>query len=555
MRNVDRREFVHRAAIVTGAAAAGIWSLKRASSGGKRTSPTRKRADMRTVHAATEKAAEPGEGISAKIVIRPDQTVATINPNIYGHFAEHLGRCIYDGIWVGPDSSVPNEGGFRTAVIDALKRLRAPVVRWPGGCFADAYHWQDGVGPLEKRPRRSNLWWEGEEPNSFGTNEFIEFCRKIGAAPYICANLGSGSPEEALGWMEYCNSRQKTRFATMRAQNGHPEPYGVMYWGVGNENWGCGGCFDAESYAKEYKRFATYLKRASFQTGAQLIACGHTTKDWNPKFFEVLRWMPQLVDHISIHHYFTAGGDIEFSDDDYYTMLADLALLEKEIQEATAAIDDFTGGKRSVGLIIDEWGVWHPQATTQNGLEQQNTLRDALFAGSALNLFNKYASRIPMTNIAQTINVLQCVAFTKGAETILTPTYHVFDMYKEHMGAQLVATEVEAPSVKVPRSKKRASEEMSAMDVSASVNKKRLFVTIVNKHLTSPLEMEIELSSDGEFRSGSLKELISADVRDHNEFGQPDVVKPISRKLKASGRSFRYVMPAHSVTAFKFELV
>ena len=505
--------------------------------------------------ASTKRASRAGAERSARIVVRPDEVVTTINPNIYGHFAEHLGRCIYDGIWVGHDSAVPHDDGYRKGVLDALKRLKAPVIRWPGGCFADAYHWRNGVGPVEERPQQWNLWWEQEEPNTFGTDEFLGFCEKVGAAPYICVNVGSGSPEEAVAWMEYCNSTHHTDLTRLRAENGHPEPYGVRYWGVGNENWGCGGSFDPESYAKEYRTFATYLRRASAGTDVQLIACGHTAGNWNARFLEVLRDRLQLVDHISIHHYFSAGGDVEFPDKAYYKLLADISSLEKEMQDAVKAIDRFTGGKRSLGLIVDEWGVWHPQARTQNGLEQQNTLRDAIFAACVLNLFNRYASRIPMTNLAQTINVLQCIAFTRGANTVLTPTYHVYDLYKTHMGAQLVAVEVDAPSVSVTKSRKRKPEDMPIIDVSASVKGKSLFVTVVNKGLESPAEVEIELWGDARFRSAKLAELSASDVRDHNDFEQPAKVKPTSGKVEATGRRFRHTLRAHSVNALEFELV
>ena len=537
-RMIDRRRFV----TTVGWTAIGLgWGIYGSGSRGN-------------AMASTKKKSEPNGERSAKLVIRPGETVATINPNIYGHFAEHLGRCIYDGIWVGRDSAVPNDEGYRKAVLDALRRLKVPVIRWPGGCFADAYHWQDGIGPVEKRPKRWNMWWDQEEPNSFGTDEFLRFCEKVGTAPYICMNVGSGSPEEALAWMEYCNSSRDTHFARLRAANGRAKPYGVRYWGVGNENWGCGGSFDPESYAKEYRRFATYLRRASAGTDVELVACGHTAGNWNARFFEVLRGQRNLVDHISIHHYFRSGDDVAFSDKNYYNLLASVASLEKQIEDAGEAIDDFVGKKRSVGLIVDEWGMWHPQAVTENGLEQQDTLRDAILAACVLNLFNRYASRVSMANIAQTINVLQCVALTEGADTILTPTYHVYDLYKGHMGADLVPCEVDTPPVGAAGSATRKMKSVPAVDASASVNKNKLLVSVVNNDLEASIELKIELSGGAQFRSANLGQLSAADVREYNDAQHPLRVKPVRKRPKASGRAFRYVVPPHSVNTFTFEL-
>ena len=499
--------------------------------------------------------------LSATIVIRPDETISVINPNIYGHFAEHLGRCIYDGIWVGPDSPIPNDAGCRQPVVDALRRLKAPVMRWPGGSFADAYHWEDGIGPVERRPKRWNLWWEREEPNTFGTDEFLLFCQKVGAQPYIAVNLGSGTPQEALAWMEYCNSVHDTPYTRLRAANGHPEPYGVKYWGIGNESWGSGGFFDPESYATEYKRFATYLRRASLQGNVQLVACGHTRQNWNARFFHRLRDIPlvivgghQLINHISIHHYFRAGGDIEFSDNDYRTLIADIDVLERHIQDAIAVIDEFTRGEAFIGLIVDEWGMWHPQAVTANGLEQQNTLRDAILAASVLNVFNRYAACISMANLAQTVNVLQCVALTKDTETILTPTFHVFNLYKDHMGAKVVATEVDTPSFSGQKSHESRAENVPVIDVSSSLKRKHLLVTIVNRELNCDVEVRIVLRGKARFRSSKLTMLTSENVRDRNDSDRPDRVKPISKRVEAEGRSFHYIVPAHSVNAFTFGL-
>ncbi|MEM2527224.1 MAG: alpha-L-arabinofuranosidase C-terminal domain-containing protein, partial [Candidatus Bathyarchaeia archaeon] len=344
--------------------------------------------------------------------VRLYERIDVIDPKIFGHFIEHLGRCIYPGIWVGKDSNIPNEDGLRRDVVEAFKSVRAPIIRWPGGCFADAYHWEDGIGPVNLRPRRLNIWWGGEESNEFGTDEFIKLCRVVGAEPYICVNVGSGSPSEALAWLEYCNYVGNTKYARLRAENGHPEPYNVIYWGVGNENWGCGGSFDPVYYAWEYRRFATFLKQADPRI--KLIVCGHIFGDWNYRVMETLRNFIHLVDYLSIHYYFFRnqqryGDDIKFTDEQYLNLLFDVQHLEYQIKQAIQAIDLFSEGRKDIGIAVDEWGVWHPQATNENGLYQQNTLRDAILAASVLNLFIKYSRKVKIANLAQAVNVLQSI--------------------------------------------------------------------------------------------------------------------------------------------------
>ena len=416
-------------------------------------------------------------------------------------------------------------------------------------------HWRDGVGPRDRRPRRPNRWWGGEDSNEFGTDEFLRFCGSIGSEPYICLNVGSGSPEEALSWLEYCNYAGDSSYSRLRAENGSPQPYRVKYWGVGNENWGCGGSFDPTYYAWEYRRFATYLKRSD--PSIQLIACGHTSRDWNLRFMEALRDHLGLADNLSIHYYFSGrrnpfGGDIKFTDDEYFNLLFDVQNLEYQIQQAISVVDFLSEQTKNIGIIVDEWGTWHPQATVESGLYQQNTLRDAILAAVVLNLFNRYSSRIVMANIAQTVNVLQSLCLTRGDKTILTPTYHVFNLYRHHMGNNALMIDVESPTVsgtgKLTSSRRLVPPK--ALDASASLSGdgRRLVITLVNQSLDEDLYTEIRLVGNKEIQGGELAVLGAGDIRAHNDFDSAARVVPTDEAIKTKERIFDHVAPRHSVS-------
>ncbi len=491
------------------------------------------------------------------IRIWPDLPKAAINPNIYGHFAEHLGRCAYEGIWVGPDSKIPNEDGIRLDVIAALKQICAPVVRWPGGCFADIYHWRDGIGPAGSRPQTVNTWWRQSEPNEFGTDEFMRFCRQVGCEPYVCLNVGSGSPQEALEWLEYCNFGGDSTLGRLRAQNGCAEPYGVKYWGVGNENWGCGGRFTAGDYAREFARFASYLR--ALDPEIELIACGCSPMDysqpglvsWNHDFCAE---MPHadLIDHLSIHRYFNRGKGAEFSDSEYRALFGDLVTMERDIQQADQLLGYFYPDKH-VGLVIDEWGTWHPEAVVDNGLEQANTLRDAVFAGACLNLFNNHAHRITMANIAQTINVLQCVALTRTGEMCLTPTYYVYDMMRYHMGARSLTHELECPSFEAHPVGLRRKHSVPELSVSASISRKKIHVTVANQTTDKDIEARIDLRGA---RVGAMigRVLNSDHPADANTFEHPKTIFPRRIRRDSEAGDIVQVFPAHSLTSLSLTL-
>ena len=424
--------------------------------------------------------------------------VGTIAPEIYGHFAEHLGRCIYGGCWVGDDDRVETTGGLRNDTLDLLKRLDPPVLRWPGGCFADDYHWRDGVGPAEARPTKRNLWWaQGRddtftEPNAFGTEEFLRLCRELETAPYLAGNVGTGTPDELLDWVEYCNSADDTALTRLRAAQGSDDPHDVRWWGVGNENWGCGGRFDPDAYARRFRTFAEYLR--AFDRNIQpagdleLVACGHITPEWNREFLGAVEEYGHL-DHLSIHRYIDCGGDTAFTDDQYFRLLAKSRLIGADVDRTAAALETYAPDT-DIGVIVDEWGVWHPEATAENGLEQENTVRDALVAAQVLDDLNRRADVVTMANLAQTVNVLQCVVQTDETAAWPTPTYRVFAAYKPHMGATALRTTVETESVAV------SAEDFDVPFVSASASappsRDAVTVTLSNRSLDAERVVEID---------------------------------------------------------------
>jgi alpha-N-arabinofuranosidase len=510
---------------------------------------------------------------TGRILIDINEVSGEINRNIYGHMLESVGRAIYDGIWVGEDSATPNDKGFRKDSISILQRLGAPVIRWPGGCFADTYHWEDGIGPRAKRPKRWSLWWEQYETNAVGTDDFVYFCRQVKAEPYLSINVGTGSVKEALAWVEYCNSEKDTDLTRQRRANGYATPHNVRYWGIGNETWGCGGLYDPEQYAQEYLRYALFLKRWFWPSNGissvplQLIAAGHTAPDWNQKFMEKVRnWLP-LIDHLSIHDYFRtnpnqpldtppggipASGDVQFTDKEYYVLLSRIDDLKRRCQEATDVIDYYVGNRKKIGLIVDEWGAWHPQATFETGFYQQNTLRDAVIAGSVFNYFNSRCRDITMTNIAQGFNVLQSVGLSKGGAMILTPTFHVMEMYKGHQGAKLVRTRVETPNYEFEDGGRRIAKE--AVNVSASTQGNKLLLTAVNEDIAKDLEFVVSLRG-ARARAATGQRLWSANVREHNTFESPERIKPAQVKVDIKTNEMRLQLPAHSITSVEVDLV
>ncbi|MGQ0634434.1 MAG: alpha-N-arabinofuranosidase [Planctomycetaceae bacterium] len=490
----------------------------------------------------------------ADVTILLDQELGKISPLLYGQFAEHIGTLVYGGIWVGRDSKIPNKDGFRLDALEALKRVKTPVVRWPGGCFADAYHWEDAVGPVAQRKKERNHWWLREEPNTFGTDEFISWCRLLDAQPYLSVNVGSGTVSEALRWLEYCNGTGDQGAAAARVKNGHKDPYNVVWWGIGNENWGCGGQMTAAEYAQQYRQYAVYFKRLGLSSGLELVGVGHIADDWNRKFLEALGGGLPYLDHLSIHRYFRRGHSTNFSDDQYTDLMLDVIDFEKLIQDALSAIDAveplrariplFGQMKRKpIGLIIDEWGAWHDDAKLDDGFRQNGVLREAVFAASCLNMFHRYPARLTMTNIAQAINCLQALLLADDKSLVLTPTYHVYEMFRPHQGATSVRVDISgAPTIS------RGKREQASLNASASRNGKALLVTLVNQDAAAETEAVVSLTG-GTPKSAKATVLSGANVRAMNTPDQPNAVAPKPLAAEVADGKLRLRVPAASIVA------
>ncbi len=457
-------------------------------------------------------------------VINPKRKLGTINKEIYGHFSEHLGRCIYEGIYVGEDSEIPNTKGMRNDVVNALKEIDIPVLRWPGGCFADEYHWMDGIGPKETRKRMINTHWGGVvEDNSFGTHEFFELCNQLGCEPYINGNVGSGSVREMSEWIEYMTFDGESPMANLRAKNGQKEPWKVKYFGVGNENWGCGGNMTPEYYGNLYRRYQTYCRNYG-DNKLYKVACGPNGDDykWTQKLMELIG--DNYADAISLHYYTVPGSweekgkALEFDEKRYYETMEATLRIEPMIDRHLEIMSQYDP-EHKVKLIVDEWGTWFDveDGTNPGFLYQQNTMRDAMVAALNLNIFNRRCDRIAMANIAQVVNVLQAVILTEGAKIVKTPTYYVFEMYKRHQNSTLVDCYIDTPveecqGYKVP-----------LISSSASVNEAgELTITLANISLSE--EINISTKVEGEY--SSVKGTILTGKMDaHNTFEKSDEVK------------------------------
>jgi alpha-N-arabinofuranosidase len=497
--------------------------------------------------------------MKTRITVDADHPIARINPNIYGHFAEHLGGCIYDGIWVGPGSSIPNRRGIRIDVIEALRRIKPPVLRWPGGCFADDYHWRDGVGPRESRPRRINAHWGGVvEDNAFGTHEFVDFCRQIGAEPYVCGNVGSGTVREMRDWLEYLNCDGDSTLTRLRAANGHPGPFGVRYFGVGNENWGCGGAMTPEYYADQVRRYSSFL---FFGDHLCRIACGPagTNLSWTRRFFQALGGDDPafrrlgLIQGFGAHYYCgTAGTATEYSDDQWYELLGKAQVMEDVVVRNRAIMDGFDPERR-IGLAVDEWGTWHPpmQGTNPRFLRQQNTIRDALVAALSLDILNRHADKVVMANIAQLVNVLQSLILTEGPNMLLTPTYHVYEMYSPHQGAHSLPCRVDTDSLEFRRPGADGKGSVPRVAGSASRMETSINLSLVNTHTCEPADVEIEMRGVRKADMVSWRVLGADDIHEHNTFDDPHRVAPKDEDTSAGGLSLR---PA-SVNILTFRVV
>ena len=492
-----------------------------------------------------------------KVNVNIDSDIAdgqTIPKEIYGQFAEHLGSCIYGGLWVGPESEIPNIDGYRTDVLEALKTLKVPVMRWPGGCFADEYHWKDGIGPREDRPRMVNSNWGGTvEDNSFGTHEFLNLCEMIGCEPYISGNVGSGTVEELAKWVEYMTAPDGP-MARLRAQNGRTEPWKVKYLGVGNESWGCGGNMVVEYYSHLYRRYQTYCRNFGDNV-LYKVASGATDYDYN--WTEVLmKNVAEHADGISLHYYTVKGWDgskgsaTDFTNEEYYNTLGKAVEIESVIKRHIAIMDSYDP-ENKVDLLLDEWGTWFDvePGTNPGHLYQQNTMRDAMVAALSLNIFHKYTQRLKMANIAQVANVLQSMVLTNGDKMVLTPTYHVFRMYNVHQEATYLPLTCSSKTFTDANGR-----ECPIVDATASRNAEGVInVTLTNTDLESAAEITVSIAADGKPSvTGEL--LTAADVKDYNDFDHPETIRPVEFKdFKVKDGKITVQMPAKSIVSLKIQ--
>jgi alpha-N-arabinofuranosidase len=511
----------------------------------------------------------------SRIEVLLAEPLGVISPNIYGHFIENLSGVVYDGVWVGENSKVPNVNGIRRQLIDEMKKIKAPVVRFPGGCFADSYDWRDGIGPSDKRPRRTNFWAEGEssaapashkyDPNQFGTNEFLRFCQLIGSQAYLAANVRSLPAEQFYRWVEYCNSPSgSTTLAETRGAAGFPEPFDVRYWGVGNESWGCGGNFTPEEYAAEFRRYTTWVPR--YGQEVSFIASGPNVDDWNwTRGFlaEIVKKGPSALRSIygmALHHYawnlsrgrtenwMEGKGDaLQFDAVDWYELLREGDRMEGLIEGHWQIMGEIDK-QHSIKLIVDEWGPWYrpgSEATPGDQLEQIPSLRDAVFSGMTLDIFNRHPEKVAMANCAQLINCLNSLYLAHEDKFCVTPVGHVLGMYAAHQGGQALRTIFSSPRLDYDRDGRPAT--FWGLKGSASVQNKNLVLTVVNPHVSQAREAEIGVRG-ASMKSGEAVVLTSADIHARNTFEQTSVVSPQLKPLTVRGPSLNWTFPPASVT-------
>jgi alpha-N-arabinofuranosidase len=476
-----------------------------------------------------------------------DTSGPVISRNIYGHFSEDLGRCIYDGFWTGDH--------IRMDVVEALKKIRVPVLRWPGGCYADQYHWADAIGPGNQRKRTVNTTWGMvSEDNSFGTHEYLNLCSLLGCQPYIAGNVGTGTPQEMENWLEYLNYNGKSTLADLRRQNGRDQPWNVSFWGVGNESWGCGGQMTPEFYSDQYKRYSEFCKN---YPGAplKLIASGPNGDDY--------RWTEVLMDKLPLlhlwglsMHYYTVAGEwrhkgsaTEFGEDTYFKAMEACLKMDEIIRKHSAIMDKYDPSKK-VALVVDEWGIWTDvePGTNPAFLYQQNSLRDALIAGTTLNIFNSHADRVRMAALAQTVNVLQSLILTEKDKMLLTPTYYVFDLYKVHQDAQSLVIQLSSPDYVYGGRRIQAVNASASRDSSGAIH-----ISLVNLDPTNKITVRAGLPGIS-FASVSGQVLTSEKFTDINSFDRPGKVKPADFTGARKEREDVVVeMPAKSIVVLELK--
>ena len=518
------------------------------------------------------------QAAEGSIEILTDEPIGRIAPEFHGQFTEHLGGCIYDGIWVGENSKIPNEGGIRKALLDRMRQIEVPVDRWPGGCFADSYNWRDGVGPQAERPTRTNFWankrqlWKTPdgpqkyEPNTFGTPEFMRFCRLAGAKPYVAGNVRSLTPIDFYEWVEYCNSPAgATTLAKMRAADGSRDPYNVPYWGVGNESWGCGGNFLPGEYATEFRRFTTWV--ANYGMRLHFIGSGPGASienpgvDWTRGFFEGLaaksKGMIRKMWGLSLHYYCGTtgnGSSIDFDVPGWYQQLWQADVMDSLLPKHWLAMGEIDT-EHHVKLVVDEWGAWHkgPSLAPSYLFSYPPSLRDALVSGITLDVFNRHAEKLAMCNNAQMINNINTLFLALEDRFAATPIFWVFDMYKAHRGGHSLRMVCDAPSISYTYEGKNRTLWGLAGSASLHQKQKKLVVTVVNPNVREPRTTEIVLHGAAA-RSGRATVLTNTDIHAHNDFEHPNAVHPTEEPANISGSRFAWTFKPASVTKLEIDL-
>jgi alpha-N-arabinofuranosidase len=491
----------------------------------------------------------------AQASINGFNTKTTISRFIYGHFAEHLGRCIYDGFWVTDTSSLIKKDRIRLDVVEALKKIKVPLLRWPGGCFADEYHWRDGIGPRKQRPTMINTnWGNVTEDNSFGTHEFLELCSLIGCEPYINGNVGSGTVEEMSKWVEYLNFDGLSPLSTLRKENGRETPWNVTFFGIGNENWGCGGNMTAEYYSDQYKRYASFAKNYS-NAKLKKIATGPNSRDYN--------WTDVLMKNVGNRmwglglHYYTIpsgswsnkGSAVSFDEKEYFQTMKNTLVMEELVTKHSTIMDKYDPEKK-VALVVDEWGIWTDveKGTNPAFLYQQNSLRDALIAGINLNIFNNHADRVRAANLAQVVNVLQSIVLTKGNDMLLTPTYHIFDMYKVHQDAKLLPVQINSPDYVF------GEQKLPALSISASQDSTgAIHISLVNMDANKSITVRTSFNGIN-WKTVDGQVLTSKSFTDINTFENKNNIVPVKfSNAKKEGNELVVTLPKLSVVVLELK--
>ncbi|HMH16369.1 MAG TPA: alpha-L-arabinofuranosidase C-terminal domain-containing protein [Edaphobacter sp.] len=530
----------------------------------------------------------------AHIEILPGEPIASISPEIYSHFIEHLGGVIYDGVWVGEKSKIANVNGIRKDFIDTMRAVKAPVLRWPGGCFADSYDWRDGIGPRDKRPARAGFWNQ-QDSNQYGLHEFMRTCRAIGCKPYLAANLRTLPGRDFYQEIEYCNAPAgnvpsnsaaaavPNALAAQRAANGDITPFNVDLWGVGNESWGCGGNMTPEEYAAEYRRFTAWTPSYGREP-LRFVAVGPNGDDvdWTTRLFKALHANPEQrrLWGLSIHYYtsgspseFAAGDALKFSNDEFYDLLTRASIMERVVNDHWKAVDNKPGHPQ-VKLVVDEWGAWYGKGTElapQYNLSQQSTMRDALLTGITLDIFQRHADKVAVANVAQSINCIHSLMLAQEDKFTVTPTFHVFQMYLPHSGAQAIRAEFTAPTITNPLAgapipvggnsyigSLDAVKTLAGLSGSASIaetgNGKLLTLSVVNPNIDRPITTEVAVRG-ASIASAKGTVLASRDIHDHNDFANPNAVKPaVATTAQPSGGRLLHTFPPASVTTLQLTL-